>query len=126
MLEKDYKKDWYSMSEPAILRELASFVKETRLKKNYTQHDLAVKAGVHRVTLSEFEQGMRSISIGTFIELLRGLEELELLDVFKLTTDISPLQMAKLEAQKRKRASATKKIKKIVRKTLATRAKKKK
>ena len=97
-------KDWYSMSDGAILRELGAFVRELRLKKNYTQSDLALKAGVHRVTLSEFENGMRG-SLTTLIQLLRALDELDVLNVFKIDSTISPLQMAKLEAKKRKRAS---------------------
>ena|ERR1035438_6991685 len=103
------KKDWYSMSESAILKELASFVKEKRLKKNYKQSELAELAGIHRVTLSEFEHGIHSVSLTTFIQLLRALNELELLDVFNIPTIISPLQMAKLEAKKRKRASSVRK-----------------
>ena len=102
------KKDWYSMSESAILRELAAFIKEKRLKKNYTQSELAEMAGVHRVTLSEFEHGLRG-SLTTFIQLLRALNELEVLDVFNIPTIISPHQMAKLETKKRKRASPVRK-----------------
>ncbi len=104
------KKDWYSISDSAIIRELGVFVKETRLKKNYTQSTLAVKAGMHRDTLSEFEKGKRG-SLTAFIQLLRALNELELLDVFKITATISPLQMAKLEAKKRQRASTTRNVK---------------
>ena len=110
VLNKYSKKDWYSLSDSAIIRELGAFVKETRLKKNYTQNDLALKAGLHRVTLSEFEQGKRG-SLTAFIQLLRALNNLELLDVFKITTIISPLQMAKLEAKKRQRASSPREIK---------------
>lgn len=105
MSDKYNMKDWYSMSDSAIIRELGSFIKQTRLKKNYTQSDLAEKAGVHRVTLGEFEQGFRG-SLTTFIQLLRALDELETLDVFLLSPEISPLEMAKLEAKKRKRASS--------------------
>jgi transcriptional regulator with XRE-family HTH domain len=93
------------MSDSAIIRELGTFIKETRLKKNYTQGDLAEKAGVHRVTLSEFEHGLRG-SLTTFIQLLRALDELDTLDSFLISTEISPLEMAKLEAKKRKRASS--------------------
>jgi transcriptional regulator with XRE-family HTH domain len=105
MSDKYNKKDWYSMSDSAIIRELGTFIKETRLKKNYTQGDLAEKAGVHRVTLSEFEHGLRG-SLTTFIQLLRALDELDTLDSFLISTEISPLEMAKLEAKKRKRASS--------------------
>jgi transcriptional regulator with XRE-family HTH domain len=105
MSDKYNKKDWYSMSDSAIIRELGTFIKETRLKKNYTQGDLAEKAGVHRVTLSEFEHGLRG-SLTTFIQLLRALDELDPLDSFLISTEISPLEMAKLEAKKRKRASS--------------------
>jgi transcriptional regulator with XRE-family HTH domain len=105
MSDKYNKKDWYSMSDSAIIRELGTFIKETRLKKNYTQGDLAEKAGVHRVTLSEFEHGLRG-SLTTFIQLLRALDELDTLDSFLISTEISPLEMAKLDAKKRKRASS--------------------
>ena len=105
MLELNNNLNWYSMSDKAILKELALFVKQSRLKKNYKQNELANKAGIHRVTLSEFENGERSISLLTFIELLRALDELELLEAFKVQATVSPLQMAKLEAKKRKRAS---------------------
>lgn len=102
------KNEWYGMSDTAVLRELAAFIKEKRLKKNYSQSELAKRAGIHRVTLSEFEHGMRG-SLTTFIQLLRALDELELLEAFKIPTTISPLQMAKLEAEKRERASPTRK-----------------
>jgi putative transcriptional regulator len=109
MSEFSYKNDWYTMSDSAILKELAAFIKQVRLKKNYKQNELAEKAGIHRVTLSEFENGERSISLLTFIELLRALNELELLDAFKIQTTISPLEMVKLEAKKRQRASSPRK-----------------
>lgn len=100
--------NWYSMSDNAIVKHLAGFVRQARLRKNYTQNELAQKAGIHRITLGEFENGERSISLLTFIELLRALNELDLLDAIKKTEPvISPLHAAKLEAQQRKRASRT-------------------
>lgn len=100
----DNHKDWYAMSDRAIIRQLGAFIKEQRLRKNYTQNELAEKSGIHRVTLSEFEQGLRG-SLSTFIQLLRALGALGTLDVFVLPVSISPLEMARLEAKKRKRAS---------------------
>lgn len=124
MSEFNYRNDWYTMSDSAILKELAVFIKQVRLKKNYKQNELAEKAGIHRVTLSEFENGERSISLITFIELLRALNELELLEVFKTQTTISPLEMVKLEAKNRQRASSPRK--KVVNKKLLLLTKKKK
>lgn len=106
MPDLSYTNDWYGMGDNAILKELARSIKQLRLKKNYKQNELAEKAGIHRVTLSEFENGERNISLLTFIELLRALNELELLEIFKVQTTISPLQMAKLESKKRQRASS--------------------
>lgn len=106
MLQNNYNMDWLGMSDQAIVRELGFFLKETRLKKNLTQIALAEKAGIHRVTLNEFELGKRG-SLKSFIQVLRALNELELLEVFKVKTVISPLVMAKMEAKKRKRASRT-------------------
>jgi len=123
MSEFNYRNNWYTMSDSAILKELAVFIKQVRLRKNYKQNELAEKAGIHRVTLSEFENGGRSISLLTFIELLRALNELELLEAFKTQTTISPLEMAKLEARKRQRASGPRK--KTVNKKLLLNKKKK-
>ncbi len=106
MLQNNYNMDWLGMSDQAIVRELGFFLKETRLKKNLTQMALAEKAGIHRVTLNEFELGKRG-SLKSFIQVLRALNELELLEVFKAKIVISPLVMAKMEAKKRKRASRT-------------------
>lgn len=119
-----YTNDWYAMSDAAILKQLAEFVRQSRLKKNYTQNELAERAGIHRVSISEFENGDRNISLLMFIEMLRALNELELLETFKVQVSISPLQMAKLEAQKRQRASG--KHKKTINKKLPSVKKKKK
>jgi transcriptional regulator with XRE-family HTH domain len=109
MSDLGYTNNLYGMGDNAILKEMANFVKQTRLKKNVTQTYLAEKAGIHRVTLSEFENGERSISLLTLIQLLRALNELETLEIFKVQTSISPLQMAKLESEKRQRASTPRK-----------------
>jgi transcriptional regulator with XRE-family HTH domain len=115
MSDKYNINDWYSRSDQAIIRNLGSFIKETRLRKNHTQSELAEKAGIHRVTLSEFEQGLRG-SLTTFIQLLRALDELETLDAYVLSSSISPLEMARLEAKKRRRASAPHKMASTVKK----------
>ncbi len=124
MTEFSNKKDWYSMSENAIIKEVAAFLKQARLKKNYTQEQLAKKAGINRSTLSDLERHGRPISLITFIQVLRALDQLELLDHFTEKNIISPLEMAKLEAKKRKRASPVKKVSAKNKKLLPLRNKK--
>ena len=62
------------------------------------------KTGIHRVTISKIENGQQS-SLLSFIQILRGLEELEKLDNIVSEESLSPLQLAKLEGKKRQRAS---------------------
>lgn len=97
-----------SMSDMAIVETLGSFIKHHRLEQNKTQHQLASEAGINRSTLIEFEKGQRSSMI-TFIQLLRALGLLSLLQPFQVQPQFSPIQLAKLEHAKRKRASTTKK-----------------
>ena len=102
--------EWYQMSDPAVVRELGNRIRQRRLNKNMTQQSLADKSGLSRITLSLFENG-KSTNLSTFVQLLRGLEELDLLDVLLPDEGPSPLQMAKMEGKKRKRASRSKNTK---------------
>lgn len=95
------------MSDIALLQTLGEFIKHHRLEQNKTQSQLAEEAGINRSTLSEFEQGKRSNTL-TLIQILRALNQLHIFDQFKVIEKISPIQLAKLEQKKRKRASKTK------------------
>lgn len=97
--------NWYAMSDPAIIKELGQQLKKLRLQKNITQEEMAQKTGLNRITISETENG-RPPSLLTFIQLLRGLEKLELLNEFMSEPTISPIQLVRLQAKTRKRASA--------------------
>ena len=94
-----------AMSDPAIIKELGEQVKALRLQKNITQEKMAEKTGLSRVTISETEKG-RPASMQTFIQLLRGLDRLDLLNGFLSVPTISPIQMAKLQTKVRQRASS--------------------
>ncbi|MBI3234150.1 MAG: helix-turn-helix transcriptional regulator [Bacteroidetes bacterium] len=103
-------------SDSAIVATLGAYIKHHRLEQNKSQQQLAEQAGINRSTLVEFEKGMRTNLI-TFIQLLRALNLLEVLEQFKVTTQISPIQLAELEHKKRRRASKTKSsVKPIVKK----------
>ena len=110
------KKKIKSNSDGAIIEAIGAFVKHHRLEQNKTQNQLAYEAGINRSTLIEFENGQR-VSLTTFIQLLRALDLLYMLETFKVELQISPIQLAKLEQQKSKRASKTKKGKKKTKST---------
>ena len=92
------------MSDSAIVKTIGAFVRHYRVEQNKTQNDLAQEAGVNRSTLSDFENGTR-VNIITFIQLLRALNLLHVLEQFKIQQQLSPIQLAKMDQAKRKRAS---------------------
>jgi transcriptional regulator with XRE-family HTH domain len=96
--------DWYSMSDPAIIKELGQQLKRLRLKANLTQQDLSDRSGLFRSTISEIENG-RISNILSLIQILRGLNQLELLNPFVSPDIVSPLMVAEQQLKLRKRAS---------------------
>jgi transcriptional regulator with XRE-family HTH domain len=103
MMEKSNKK-WMALSDSAVVETIGLFIRHNRLQQNLTQSQLAKEAGINRTTLSQFENGTSS-NILTFISLLRALKLMSVLEVFRLEQQISPLQLAKIEQSRRKRAS---------------------
>jgi len=95
--------NWISMSDKAIIVAIGESVKQHRLLQNKTQAQVAQDAGINRYTLSQFENG-ESITLISFIQILRALNLLNLLDIFKHETQISPIELAKMELNKRQRA----------------------
>lgn len=74
------------------------------MEQNKTQEVLAKAAGISRSTLSLLERG-ETVTLATVIQVLRVLDKLYVLEVFSVQQDISPLMLAKMEKDKRKRAS---------------------
>lgn len=98
------------MSDTAIIEELGKQLKRMRMKANMTQQELADKCGLFRSTISEIENG-RASSMLSFVQILRALNELDVLQGFVLPDEISPLKVAEQQAKLRKRASGKKKNK---------------
>lgn len=94
---------WYSESDTAILQDIGKFLKENRLQQNKSQDAAAEEAGVHRSTLVRMENG-KGGTLLSFIQLLRMLGKLELLQSFEMKQQVSPLLLAELELKKRRRA----------------------
>jgi transcriptional regulator with XRE-family HTH domain len=95
---------WYAMSDPAILDVLGNFIQQARLQKNKTQDEVATAAGVNRSTIVKIENGGGG-NLLSFIQILRSLEQLHLLQNFEVRQQLSPLELAKIEQKKRQRAS---------------------
>lgn len=95
--------NWMSMSDKALIEAIGNFVQHHRLNQNRSQSDVAKAAGISRSTLSLLERGEKT-SLNSLIQVLRTLDVLYVMNVFKVSNEISPIEYAKLQRDKRKRA----------------------
>lgn len=98
--------NWLSMSDNALAKHVGAFIKHHRLEQNKTQDLVAEAAGISRSTLSLLERG-EAVTLATLIQVLRVLDQLQVMDAFEVQQSISPLALAKAEKAKRKRARNT-------------------
>lgn len=96
-------------SDKAILDLIGNYLKETRLRQNKTQQELADAAGINRSTLIQMESGGGG-GLLTFVQIMRALDQLHVFKNFQLSDQISPLLLAKMQRKKRQRASSSNKI----------------
>jgi transcriptional regulator with XRE-family HTH domain len=95
------------MTDDMIIKVIGEYIRSVRLDRNLTQEQLGNRAGVHRTTIRDLELGKRSTLL-TLIQVLRSLDQLQTLKNFKVSKELSPLELAKLEVNERKRASGSK------------------
>lgn len=105
MYQNSYSKNWYSMTDAVVVKTLCQSIKQLRLNQNLSQEDLAKKSGISRITISRLETG-QAINMLTFVQVLRALQNLELLDNLNIEPEISPLMLMEEQAKYRKKASA--------------------
>lgn len=105
MTDKAFNK-WYSMSDNALATHIGTFIKHHRLAQNKTQDVLSRNAGISRSTLSLLERG-ETVTVATLLQVLRVLDQLQVMEAFEVHQRISPLALANAEQKKRKRASHT-------------------
>ena len=98
---------WNSLSDKSIMETIGRFIQSHRLTQNKSQNQVATAAGISRSTLSLLERGEK-VRIDSFIQVLRVLDLLYIMDVFKIEDQISPIAYAKLKKKKRKKASTKK------------------
>ncbi len=95
------------MTDDMIIKAIGEYIRSVRLERNLTQEQLGDRSGVHRTTIRDLELGKRSTLL-TLIQVLRSLDQLQTLKNFKVSKELSPLELAKLEINERKRASGSK------------------
>ena len=101
--------DAYSLTDSFILQRIGDTVRRCRLERNVSQKVLAESSGVSLSSVAALERG-ESVSLSTFVPVLRALNKLEMLQPLLEEPGISPIAYARmLDGQKkRKRASAQK------------------
>jgi len=102
MNDKSYI-DWVSMSDKALSETIGAFIKKHRLNQNKTQEEVSTAAGISRSTLSLLERG-ETVTLTTFLQVIRILDLLHIMDTFEVKDQISPIDYAKLQKNKRQRA----------------------
>ncbi len=104
MAELSYKTNWNAMSDQALTKVIGNFIKQHRLNQNKSQKEVAEAASISRSTLSLLERG-KAVNLTTFLQVLRVLDLLYIMDTFQISTQISPIKLAQIEREKRQRAS---------------------
>ncbi|MDA9773775.1 helix-turn-helix domain-containing protein [Saprospiraceae bacterium] len=84
------------MSDDAIEQSIGYYIKRTRQQQNKTQKELANAANISRSTLSLLERG-ESVKLRTLIQVLRVLDQIQLLQIFVYNEQLSPIALAKLQ-----------------------------
>ncbi len=91
------------MSDKSLAEYIGLFVRHHRMEQNKTQDELSTEAGISRSTLSLLERG-ETVTVTTLIQVLRVLDQLQVLSAFEVRETVSPLALAKMQKQKRQRA----------------------
>jgi transcriptional regulator with XRE-family HTH domain len=99
--------NWKEMSDKSLLKTIGIFIQSHRLNQNKSQEQVATAAGISRSTLSLLERGEK-VRIDSLIQVLRVLDLLYIMDIFKVQDQISPIEYAKLKKKQRKQASPQK------------------
>jgi transcriptional regulator with XRE-family HTH domain len=98
MYQTSYNKNWYAMTDAVIIKTLCQSIKQMRLNKNLSQEDLSARAGISRITISRMETG-QAINMLTFVQVLRALESLELLNHLNIEPEISPMMVMEMQSK---------------------------
>lgn len=69
-----HSKDKNSSSSPDILSTFANTLRNLRMERDMTQHDLEDKSGLSLRMISDMERGVKQPTLMTLIKLAKGLD----------------------------------------------------
>ena len=87
--------NWNELSNAATVQEIGKRIKAYRLKKRFSQQELAERAGISVFTISQIEHG-KPVSIAMLVPVLRVLRLLDNLEMLLPEIGISPIEILKL------------------------------
>jgi transcriptional regulator with XRE-family HTH domain len=85
--------------------QLGEHIRAARLRRNFSQEELAYRAGVSRTAIRGLEGGKGS-TVQTLVRVIKAMEMTEWLSTLQPRVSISPMQMLKLKTP-RQRARAS-------------------
>ena len=106
-MENSYIRNFSVMTDSKIVETICQGIKKIRLDKNLSQDKLSKLSGIDRTTISRLEAG-RAANLLTLVQLLRALDRLDLLNIFQIENEISPIRILE-DAAVRYKASPRKK-----------------
>jgi len=95
--------NYYSMTDKSIGIEIGNRLKRLRLRQNRTQQQVADAVALSLNVIKSLEAGKGKLA--SLIAILRELEALDSLSLFIKEEQVSPLQLAKQQGRRRKRAT---------------------
>lgn len=90
--------DIYSLNNNGVAKQLGEKIKEFRLELNMTQKELSEASGVSLFTVQSVEKG-NNTSLEKFVQILRALRRLDVLEPFFAPKPISPIALAKAQQE---------------------------
>lgn len=102
--------DIYASTDTRLIELIGSKIRSLRLNRNQSQTSVAADSGVAVSVVQRLENGSGCTLIN-LVKILRGMQQLELLDDFFKEDLVSPRMLAKLSKAEKKRKRASKKNK---------------
>lgn len=102
--------DVYASTDARLIELIGAKIRRLRLNRDQSQTSLAAISGVDVSVVQRLENGFGCTLIN-LIKILRGLQQLEILDDFFKEDPVSPRMLAKLANADKQRKRATKKKK---------------